>query len=160
MAAVRAQEAKKKSQKLLERNAKIDRIARLENTLNDPEATPCPGPKRKLRHTNTVREIPVDGASKGSEEGSQPTDQDFEPPSGESDDDTATELGHDIELDTPPKKKKKANKESMRAAIIAARSVGGTAKEGELIAGSDEAGPHGGCAAQAIINNGAINLSG
>jgi hypothetical protein len=119
MAAVRAQEAEGKLQKQLEKKAKIEWIANVERALGDDlEATPRPVSKRKLRHTKTLREILVDESSKGSEEECQPADQDFEPPSG---DDVATESGcEEVEPDTPPKKKKKVNKETVRAAIKAA----------------------------------------
>jgi hypothetical protein len=159
MAAFRAQEAEKELQKQSERNAKVNRIATLERALeDDPEATPCPNFKRKLRRTEAYLETVATEASKGSEEGSQATAQDFEPPSG---DDVATESVGEIELNTPPKKKKKVN-ETVRAAIKAARSSQGTAKEGpakELLAGSHGAGkelPHGGCvsASAHIINDG------
>ena len=150
MAAIRAQEAEEKLQKQLEKKAKIERIAKLERALGDDlKATPRPVSKRKLRHTETFRKTLVE-SSKGSEEESQPTDQDFESPSG---DDVATKSGCEVELDSPPKKKKKQNKETVRAAIKAARSIEGAA-------GSHGAGkelPHGGCvsaSAQGIINDG------
>jgi hypothetical protein len=155
MAAVRAQQEEKRVQEQLEKQAKIGRIATLENTLeDDPEATLCPNSKWKLRHTKTFLEILVDESSKGSEEESWATDQDFDPPSG---DDVATKSGCEIELDSPPKKKKKVNKETVRAAIKAVRSSERTAKEL----------PHGSCvsaSAQGIINDGngqirAMNVS-
>jgi hypothetical protein len=145
MAAVWAQQEEKRVQEQLEKQAKIGRIATLENALeDDPEATPCPNSKWKLHHTKTFLEILVDESSKGSEEESQATDQDFNPPSG---DDMVTESGCEIELDSPPKKKKKVNKEMVQAAIKVVRSSERTVKEL----------PCGSCVsalAQGIINDG------
>jgi len=154
MAAFRAEEAEKKLEKELEKQEKVNRIAMLEKALDDEvEATPHPDFKRKLRRSKAYLEIPVNEDSMGSEE-SRDADQDFEPTSGN---EVTTESGMETEPETPPKKKKKTNKEPVRAAITAARSSVNnerTAKEGQAkpLAGafnnpSHEAGievPHGG----------------
>jgi len=155
MAAFQAEESKKKLQNKLEKQAKVNRIAMLEKVLDDKlEATPCPNFKWKLcsKACSETPDIPVNKDliySKESKEESQVTDQDFKPTSG--DDVTTTESGVETDLETPLKKKKKANKEPVQEAIKAACSHvmvndEGTAKEGEkeALTGASGFGPRAG----------------
>ncbi|KAI0245556.1 hypothetical protein BJV78DRAFT_1308905 [Lactifluus subvellereus] len=94
----------KKKQKELEQQAKVDQIAMLEKTLEDePDLTPHPNSKWKLCRSKAYLEIPVYDDSKGSKEEGEDADQDFKPASN-------------------MPKRKKANKEPVRAAIKAVRS--------------------------------------
>jgi hypothetical protein len=169
MAAFRSEEAEKKLQKELEKQAKVDRIAELEKVLeNDSEleATPRPNFKRKLRRCKAYQnlEVPINGGSKGSKDDSQVADQDFEPTSGN--EVTTAESGAETELDTPLKKKKKVDKEPMRARIKAARSVmvnnEGTAKEGpdkEPLADAGKEVPHGSRVSARVTNGAQIKVT-
>src|ERR1700720_2746718 len=117
MAAFLAEQAEKKLQKELEKQAKVEWIAMLEKVLEDePEATPRPDFKWKLRRSKAYLEIPVNVDKKGSDEESWDADQDFEPTSGNK---VMTESRIKTER---PKKKKKTSKEPVRVAIKAARS--------------------------------------